>query len=375
MTTRGAVLHQAGAERPYATSAPLAVAELELLPPRRGEVVVRVVTAGLCHSDLSHIDGTLRKPFPLVLGHEAAGIVEELGADVTQVRVGDRVVLAFVPACGHCTPCLTGHASRCAPGMAANAEGELLAGGTRFRLGGEPAYHHLGVSAFCERVVCAQESLVPVPADTPLEIASFFGCAALTGLGAVFNVARVEPGTSVAVFGAGGVGMLALLGALAAGATQVVVVDPVPAKRALARELGASAALDPGAGDVAGQVARALGAAGADYAIEAAGKPAALEQAIGATCAGGTTVAVGIATAGSSAAVPYGPLVVGEKTLRGSFMGSSVARRDIPRYIGLWRAGRLPVERLVSGAVGLDGLNAAFDRLADGDAVRTLCRF
>ena len=337
---------------------------------------MRIVTAGLCHSDLSHIDGTLRKPFPLVLGHEAAGIVEEAGADVTQVAPGDRVVFAFVPACGRCTPCLTGHSSRCARGMAANGKGELLGGGTRFRLGGEPAYHHLGVSAFCERVVCAQESLVRVPADTPLEIASFFGCAALTGLGAVFNVARVTPGTSVAVFGAGGVGMMALLGALAAGATQAIVVDPVAAKRALARELGATATVDPGRGRRRGADRRAARRAGRRLRDRSGRqRRAALEGAIAATAAGGTTVTVGLSRGGASVAVPYGPLVVGEKTIRGSFMGSSVARRDIPRYIGLWRAGRLPVEKLVSGSVTLDGLNAAFDRLAAGDAVRTLCRF
>ena len=374
MITRGAVLRDADARLPYAQSRPLAVEELELLPPQDGEVVVRVVTAGLCHSDLSHIDGTLRKPFPLVLGHEAAGVVEAVGPGVTQVATGDRVVFAFVPACGRCTPCLTGHSSRCAPGMAANGKGELLRGGTRFRLGGEPAYHHLGVSAFCEHVVCAQESVVRVPDDTPLEIASFFGCAALTGLGAVFNVARVTPGASVAIFGAGGVGMLALLGALAAGATEAIVVDPVAAKRALARELGATATIDPFAGDVTAQVAEHLRAPGAEYAIECAGNAGALEQAVAATAAGGTTVAVGLARGGTSVSVPYGPLVVGEKTIRGSFMGSSVALRDIPRYLALWRAGRLPVERLVSGSVTLDGLNAGFDRLAGGDAVRTLCR-
>ncbi len=374
MIARGAVLRDADASAPYAQSRPLVVEPLEILPPQRGEVLVRVVTAGLCHSDLSHIDGTLGKPFPLVLGHEAAGVVEEIGPDVVDLAPGDRVVFAFVPACGHCTPCLTGHSSRCARGMAANNEGELLGGGTRFRLHGEPAYHHLGVSAFCERVVCAQESIVRVPADTPLEIASFFGCAALTGLGAVFNVARVEPGTSVAVFGAGGVGMMALLGALAAGATQVVVVDPVPAKRALAERLGASATVDPGAGSVRAQVAERLGTPGADYAIEAAGSATALEGAVAATAAGGTTVTVGLSRLGATAAVPYGPLVVGERTIRGSFMGSSVARRDIPRYIALWRAGRLPVEGLVSGTVGLDDLNLAFDRLAAGEVVRTLCR-
>ncbi len=367
------MLRETPAATPYAHSEPLVVEELELLPPQSGEVLVRVTTAGLCHSDLSHIDGTLRKPMPLVIGHEAAGVVEALGPGVTELREGDRVVFAFVPACGGCTPCLTGHSARCTNGNAANQNGELLGGGTRFRLGGAPAYHHLGVSAFCERVVCAQESLVRIPPDTPLEIASFFGCAALTGLGAVFNVGRVTPGSSVAVFGAGGVGLMALLGALAAGATHAFVVDPVEAKRRLALELGATAAFDPAGGDVAAQIAGALGAPGVEFAIEAAGSAPALEAAIAATAAGGTAVAVGLSREGANVAVPYRPLVVGERTVRGSFMGSSVARRDIPRYIALWRAGRLPVERLISGSVSLDGLNAAFDRLANGEAVRTLC--
>ena len=374
MKTRGAVLRETTAATPYADSTPLTVEELELLPPQSGEVLVRVTTAGLCHSDLSHIDGTLRKPSPLVLGHEAAGVVEALGPGVTELSEGDHVVFAFVPACGHCTPCLTGHSARCANGNAANQKGELLGGGTRFRLGGTPAFHHLGVSAFCERVVCAQESVVRIPADAPLEIASFFGCAALTGLGAVFNVARVTPGSSVAVFGAGGVGLMALLGALAAGATHTFVVDPIASKRQLALDLGATAAFDPSAGDVAAQIAASLGAPGVEFAIEAAGSAPAFETAIAATAAGGTAVAVGLSRKGANVAVPYGALVVGEKTVRGSFMGSSVARRDIPRYIALWRAGRLPVERLVSGTVSLDGLNAAFDRLSNGEAFRTLCR-
>jgi alcohol dehydrogenase len=337
-------------------------------------VLVRVTTAGLCHSDLSHLDGTLRKPLPLVVGHEAAGVVEAIGPGVTELREGDHAVFAFVPACGHCTACLTGNSARCANGNAANMKGELLGGGTRFRLGGEPAFHHLGVSAFSERVVCAQESLVRIPADAPLEIASFFGCAALTGLGAVFNAARVTPGSSVAVFGAGGVGLMALLGALAAGATQTFVVDPLATKRELALSLGATAAFDPNAGDVSAQIATAAGAPGVDFAIEAAGSAPAFESAIAATAPGGTAVAVGLSRKGANVAVPYGPLVVNEKTVRGSFMGSSVARRDIPRYIALWRAGRLPVERLVSGSVTLDGLNEAFDRLAACEAVRTLCR-
>ena len=375
MKTRGAVLHAAPADPPYAQSRPLAIEELELAPPQRGEVLVRVAAAGLCHSDLSYLDGTLGKPFPLVLGHEASGVVAAVGPDVTELHAGDHVVFAFVPACGHCTLCLTGHSGRCANGIAANNTGELLGGGTRFSLAGAPAYHHLGVSAFCEHVVCAQESLVRIPADVPLEVAAVFGCAALTGLGAVFNAARVTPGSSVAIFGAGGVGLMALLGALAAGGTPTIVVDPLASKRELASELGATATFDPTAGNVHKQIAAYLGTPGVEFAIEAAGSAPAFEAAIASTAPGGTAVAIGLSRRGASVAVNYGALVLGEKTIRGSFMGSSVARRDIPRHVELWRAGRLPVERLITHSLALDGLNAGFDRLANGEAVRQICRF
>jgi alcohol dehydrogenase len=375
MKTHGAVLHAAPADPPYAQSRPLAIEELELAPPQGGEVLVRIAAAGLCHSDLSYLDGTLGKPFPLVLGHEASGVVEAVGPDVVELREGDHVVFAFVPACGRCTACLTGHSGRCANGIAANNNGELLGGGTRFLLDGAPAYHHLGVSAFCEHVVCAQESLVRIPADVPLEIAAVFGCAALTGLGAVFNAARVTPGSSVAIFGAGGVGLMALLGALAAGGTPTIVVDPLASKRELASELGATATFDPTAGNVHKQIAAYLGTPGVEFAIEAAGSAPAFEAAIASTAPGGTAVAIGLSRRGASVAVNYGALVLGEKTIRGSFMGSSVARRDIPRYVALWRAGRLPVERLITHSLALDGLNAGFDRLANGEAVRQICRF
>jgi alcohol dehydrogenase len=375
MKTRAAVLREAGRPAPYAQSQPLTIEEVEVLPPRAGEVLVRMASAGLCHSDLSHIDGTLRKPFPIVLGHEAAGIVEAVGPEVVGLHEGDHVVFAFVPACGRCDPCLTGQSAHCEPGLAANMAGTLLHGGTRFVLDGATAYHHLGVSAFAERVVAAQESLVRVPPDVPFAVASFFGCAALTGLGAVFNAARVEPGASVAIFGGGGVGLMAVLGALAAGATDVLLVDPLPAKRALARELGATVTIDPAVGEVAAQVREHLRGRGVAYVIEAAGTVPAVEAAIASSAPGGTVVVVGLARAGTRASFAYPPLVVNEITIRGSMMGSSVARRDVPRAIALWRAGKLPVEKLQSGTTTLDGLNAAFDRLAAGEVIRTLCTF
>jgi alcohol dehydrogenase len=219
--------------KPYAQSRPLSIEEVELEPPRRGEVLVRIASAGLCHSDLSGIDGTIGRVFPVVMGHEAAGVVEETGPDVTLVQPGDHVVFSFIPTCGRCAMCGQGRPALCIPGLAANLRGELLGGGVRFRAGGMPAYHHLGVSGFSELTVCAAESVVVIPPDVPLEFAAVFGCAALTGLGAVFNTANVRPGQLVAIFGAGGVGLMALLAAVCVGAT-AIVVDPLERKRSLA---------------------------------------------------------------------------------------------------------------------------------------------
>jgi alcohol dehydrogenase len=312
------------------------------------------------------------KETPLALGHEAAGIVEEVGAGVTEFAPGDHVIFAFVAMCGHCAMCVAGKPAMCIPGHAANRAGGVLRGGTRFRLHGQPVYHHLGVTAFAERTICAQESLVKIPADVPLEFAAVFSCGALTGLGAVFNVAHAQPGMTIAIFGAGGVGMMALLGAVCAGAT-AIVVDPLENKRALARELGAALTIDPNAGDPGTQIRDALGILGVDVAIEATAHAPVVLQALASTAPCGTAIALGITNPATTVPIPPLMLTGGERTLRGSFMGASVPRCDIPKYIGLWRSGKLPVERLLSGTIGLDGLNAAFDRLAAGEVIRTMC--
>lgn len=372
LKTRAAVLHDVSHSRPYARTRPLSIEGVTLEAPRRGEVLVRIASAGLCHSDLSGIDGTIAKVFPVVMGHEAAGVVEDVGPDVALVARGDHVVFSFVPTCGRCAMCVEGKAHLCIPGVRANLAGELLGGGVRFSVEGAPAYHHLGVSAFSEFTVCAQESLVTIPDDVPLSFASIFGCAALTGLGAVFNTAQVRPGQRVAIFGAGGVGLMALLAAVCVGA-ETIVVDPVAQKRALARELGASHTVDPQRGDPAAQVREHLKGSGVDVAIEATGIASVVAQAFDATGPGGTAVAIGLPKRDATIALSPFAFVTTERSLRGSFMGSSIPRRDIPRYIALWRAGRLPVERLVSNTIGLDDLNAGFDALADGSVVRTIC--
>jgi alcohol dehydrogenase len=259
----------------------------------------------------------------------------------------------------------------CEPGTSANAKGTLLRNARRFHAGDEPYSHHLGVSGFSEYTVAAEESVVRIPEDVPLNVAALFGCAALTGLGAVFEAARVAPATSVAIFGAGGVGLMALLGVMVVGAS-AIVIDPVPQKRGMAMALGARAAIDPTTGDAIKQIKELTNGRGADYAIEASGTVRAFEDAVACSAPGGVVVAVGLPRASARAEISPMLLVAGDRTLRGSFMGSSVPQRDIPRYIELWRRGKLPIERLVSGTAGLDGLNAAMDALASGNALRTV---
>ena len=371
MKIRAAVLERTGAERPYATTRPLSIGEVELEEPGRGELLVRIEAAGVCHSDLSVVDGTRPRPVPMVLGHEAAGVVEAAGPGVADVAEGDHVVLAFVPACGDCPECVAGRPALCGPAAVANAEGRLLAGMSRLRRGGDAVYHHLGVSGFAERAVVARGSAVVIDRDVPLETAALFGCATLTGAGAVLNTAAVEPGASVAVFGLGGVGLACIMGALAAGAHPVIAIDPVASKRELALKLGATAAHGP---EEAVEAIRELTGGGVRYAFEAAGQPRVLEAAYAATGRGGMTVTMGLPDPSLEVRLPAASLVAEARTLVGSYMGSSVPQRGVPRFVDLWRAGRLPVERLRSSTIALEDVNEAMDALADGEVVRQVIR-
>jgi alcohol dehydrogenase len=369
--TRAAVLLADDRPRPYAESRPLEVLDLELAPPGPGELLVRIDAAGVCHSDLSVVDGNRPRPTPMVLGHEAAGEVVERGPGVADVAVGDRVVLVFVPRCGTCAACASGTPALCSRAAAANTAGELLRGGRRFgELDGRPIHHHLGVSAFAEHAVVDRGSVVVVGGDVPPATAALFGCALLTGAGAVLNTAVVRPGGSVAVLGLGGVGLAAVLGAAVAGAFPIVAVDPVAAKRDLALELGATHAVDPS--DPAGTTAqvRDLVPGGVQHAFEAAGAAAVLTDAWSVTTRGGTTVAIGLPHPSQELRVPAAQLVGEARTLVGSYLGGAVPERDLPRLVDLWRAGRLPVERLHSSSAPLDDVNAAMDALAEGHTVR-----
>lgn len=368
MKTVASVLRAVTDRRPYSQSSPLSVEEVELGEARPGEILVRVEAAGVCHSDLSVVDGSRVRPLPMALGHEAAGVVEQVGPGVRDVGPGDHVVLAFVPSCGRCAECSGGRPALCIPGARANATGHLLHGPPVLRdRAGAPLHHHLGISGFARHAVVARESAVVVPQDVPPATAALFGCAVLTGAGAVLNTAGVRPGQSVAVFGLGGVGLATVLGARAAGAIPIVAVDPVESKRRLALELGATAAVAPGEAE---QAVKDLTGGGADVTFEAAGVPAVLEAAFRAARRGGTTVAMGLPHPSRTVTLPALAFAGEGRSLLGSYMGSAAPQRDVPRYLALWRSGHMPVERLLSATLPLARVNDAFESLAAGEAVR-----
>jgi alcohol dehydrogenase len=364
---RGAVLDRIGAPRPYSGSRPISVVDLGLDEPGSGEVLVRIEAAGVCHSDLSVVDGNRIRPVPMLLGHEAAGIIEAVGPSVDDVGVGQRVVLVFLPRCGHCAACATEGLTPCEPGSAANTAGTLLGGGIRLGRAGHPVYHHLGVSGFATHAVVNRASVVPVPDDVPPEVAALLGCAVLTGGGAVLNVGNPRPGQSVAVVGLGGVGMAAVLTALTYDGVRVIGIDQLPEKLTAAKAVGAHETYTPQQAADAGVKAAVV--------VEAVGHPAALQTAIGLTAPGGRTITVGLPP--PDARISLSPLgfVAEGRSLIGSYLGSAVPSRDIPRFVSLWRSGRLPVEALVSSTIRLDDINEAMDHLADGTAVRQLIRF
>lgn len=371
MRIRAAVLNRMGATTPYASSRPLAIETLDLEDPGPAEVMVRIAAAGLCHSDLSVINGDRPRPTPMLLGHEASGVVEALGVGVTDLAPGDHVVMVFVPSCGHCGPCAEGRPALCEPGAAANSAGTLLSGARRIARDGAPIHHHLGCSAFAEYATVSRRSLVKIDGELPFDEAALFGCAVLTGVGAVVNTARVAAGQTVAVVGLGGVGLAALLGGIAAGASRVVAIDLADDKLELARALGATETFNARAETCAEEV-RAATSGGVDFAFELAGSTKAMALAWKITRRGGTTVTAGLPPPDQMLPIPHVSLVSEERTIKGSYIGTCVPSRDVPRYIALYRRGRLPVDRLLSGHLALDEINSGFDRLHEGRAVRQI---
>jgi alcohol dehydrogenase len=374
MKIKAAVLQAMGAAPPYTDSRPLHIEEIDLAPPGAGEVLIRVAAAGLCHSDLSVINGDRPRPMPMALGHEASGVVEELGAGVTDLQVGDHVVVVFVPSCGHCGPCAEGRPALCEPGAAANGAGTLLSGARRLARGGEALNHHLGCSVFAEYATLSRRSVVKIDPGVPLDEAALFGCAVLTGVGAVVNTAQVRVGASVAVIGLGGVGLAALIGAQAAGARQIIAVDLSDSKLEQARLLGATHTVNAGQDDALEHI-RALSSEGVEFAFEFAGSIRALDLAYRITRRGGTTVTAGLPPSTALWPLPAVSLVAEERTVKGSYIGTCVPSRDIPRYVDLYSQGRLPVNKLLTGRLRLEEINHGFDLLNEGKAIRQVVVF
>ncbi len=371
---KAAVLAKAGAARPYSKSRPLRITEVTLDAPKFGELLVQIGAVGLCHSDLSVINGDRPWPLPLVLGHEAAGRVSECGEGVTAFHPGDHVVLTFVPSCGSCPACAAGRPGLCEPALTANRAGTLLSGERRLHLGETVLNHHIGVSGFAEYAVVSQHSAVKVDDDLPSAEAALFGCAVLTGVGAVVNTAKVPAGASVAVVGLGGVGLNAILAASLVGARAIIAVDINPQKLALAAQLGATRTWVAGQPGAIAEIREFTGG-GVEYAFEMAGSSAALELAYAITRRGGTTVTAGLPHPDQRFALSPAMLVGEERTLRGSYIGSAVPLRDIPRYIALYRQGKLPVDRILTRRLPLEELNEGFDQLAEGNVARQVATF
>ncbi len=360
-------MNQVGPSFPYRESRALSLETVDLDRPGPGEVLVRIKAAGLCHSDLSVITGDRPRPVPMVLGHEAAGSVEELGDGVTDLAVGDHVVMSYVPSCGHCLPCSQGRPALCEPGAVANTQGSLLSGFRRLHRNGQSLHHHLGVSAFADYAVVSRRSVIPIDKEMPLEEAALVGCAILTGVGAVLNTARVQAGASLAVVGLGGIGLAAVLGARAAGATTIVAIDLSENKLALAKGFGATHTFNAA---TAVEDIRELTNSGVEFAFETAGSGRAMETAYRITRRGGMTIAVGLPNPAQQLLISQASVVAEERTIKGSYMGSCIPVRDVPSYMKLYRQGLLPVDRLLTDRLTLDDLNEGFDRLHEGKAIR-----
>lgn len=367
-----ALLRSPQPERLFADHRPLTIETLQAAPPEADEVVVRIRAASLCRSDLSVITGVRAWPMPIVPGHEASGVVEEVGARVTRLKPGDQVVLVYQPSCGVCPHCVDGDAYLCEPGLAANRAGGLLAGGQRLSLNGETVHHHMGLSAFADRAVVSEASLVKVDSDLDSDIAALFGCAVMCGAGSVIHTGEVRAGETVAIAGIGGVGASAILGAQVAGAGRIIAIDPDAAKRETALALGASDVVEAGP-EAAAKVLELTGG-GVDCAFETAGILSAFETAYGAAKRGGRVITVGLVSPKTPFSLDIAGIVTGAKTIHGSYMGSCNPKTDIPRFVELFKAGRFPVDKLITDRMPLADVNIALDRMADSKALRQILK-
>jgi S-(hydroxymethyl)glutathione dehydrogenase / alcohol dehydrogenase len=352
-----------------AVKQPLTIEDVDVDKPGPREVLVRTAAVGVCHSDLHFVDGLYPYPTPAILGHEPAGIVEAVGEQVTYVQPGDHVIGCLSVFCGHCEQCMTGHPSLCQSPETRRAPSEP----PRLSQKGEPIYQGLNLGAYAEKMLLHENAIVKVRPDMPLDKAALIGCGVMTGVGAVFNTARVPAGSSVAVFGCGGVGLAAVQGARIAGARMIIAVDTVENKLATARELGATHIVDASSHDPVAAI-RDITGGGVEYSFEAIGLKVTAEQAFGCLAPGGTATVIGMIPVGQKVELD-GFEFLREKKIQGSVMGSNRFRVDMPRYIELYLQGRLKLDEMISRKGRLEDVNEAFRAMKAGEVARTVLMF
>lgn len=348
----------------------LVVDRIDIQEPHSGEVLVRLAASGVCHSDLHVVHGTQTTPLPSVLGHEGAGSVEAVGPNVTSVKVGDHVVLSWTPYCGRCVFCLSGQPNLCSMVAATMSKGTLMDGTSRLTRSGKPVYHYSFISSFAEYAVVPESGCVVIEPNIPLDKAALVGCAVMTGVGAAINTARVQPGSVVAVMGAGGVGLNAIQGSRLAGAASIIAIDVNPTKLERARTFGATHVINSAKVNALAAVRELTKGIGADYTFEAVGRPETMRQCWEMARSGGTVVMIGISPEGSELSLPANRIVREERRLLGSFYGSARPHIDMPMILNLYMAGKLMLDELVTHRFSLEQINEAVHALESGEAIR-----
>jgi len=367
MKAKAAVLFEVGQK--------LDLQEVEVEPPRSGEVLIKMAAAGICHSDLHVMTGHLAAPLPAILGHEGSGIVAAVGPGVTHLRPGDHVIPLWRLSCGVCEYCSDNRPALCAEGLQIRMTGRLLDGSTRFKLDGKEIKHFAGVSSFSEYSVIPERAVLKIPEDFPLDKAALLGCGVITGVGAVFNAARVKPGSSVAVIGTGGVGINVIQGAAIAGAEKIIAVDLLPSKLEFARKFGATHTINARESNPVEAIRALTAGRGVDYAFEVIGLPATIRQAYDSLKKRGLAVVVGVTPMTAEVSVPIMPLVFEERTLTGSIYGSSRPVIHIPLLINLYRAGKLKLDELLTRRYPFSQINEAYEALERGEGLRSVVTF
>lgn len=358
---KAAVLNQVGDERLDVRD------DVSAVPVGAGKVRVKIRATGVCHSDLSAMNGTIPAPVPAVLGHEGAGEVVEVGPGVSGLAEGDHVVICWSPQCGMCKDCINGQPQLCMAYML------NVFSDAHFQLNGQPLFGMAGAGTFAEELVVLEAGAIKIDKDIPFDVASLVGCGVMTGVGAVFNAAQVAPGSTVVIFGCGGVGISAIQGARISGAATILAVDPVESKLAAAKQFGATHAVTPD--DLPAARMELTGGGGFDYAFEVVGRSQTIKAAYDATRRGGTTVVVGVGRAEDMVELSAFDIFYNEKNLKGTYYGSANIRRDFPRLLALWRGGRLDLEGMISRRLKLDDVNDAFAAMTAGDVIRQVISF